>query len=159
MTPDITLLVLLAAPVAILVVLKVNAALVFLSACLGAVLLRFIGDEAARFAELFLPFLNGDNLKLAIMLLPVILSVIFLRGTVRGGRHFTNILPVIGTAFLLVLLGVPLLPADLANSVTASFAWEKLSQFQTLVIAVSALVSLLFIWSQHRKPSSKHSKH
>lgn len=160
MSPDVTVYVLAGVPAALLLILRVNAALVFLSACLGAVLLRYIGPDATDFADMFLSWLNGNNLKLALFLLPVVLTTIFMIRTVKGGRNALNVFPALGTGLLIALVCVPLLSPAFADQAQGSRAWDVLLQLQSLVIGVSALVCLLFLWMQRPKSGhDKHSKH
>ncbi len=161
MSPDIVVLLLVAVPALLFMVLRVNAALAFLSACLGAVLLHYVGNDAVDFANMFLPWLNGNNLKLALILLPVVLTTIFMAKTIRGGRLILNLFPAIGTGLLLSLMIVPLLPADFSQQVQDSMSWAKIEQLQSLVVGVSALVCLFFLWTQRHKhaPHDKRPKH
>lgn len=161
MSPDIMLLVLAGAPLAILMFFRVNASLVFLSACLGTVLLTFIGEDVEEFTSMFLPFLGGNNLKLALVLLPVVLTTVFMVKTVRGGRLLFNVLPAAGTGLVLTLLIVPLLPTGYAVEVQMSETWQLLQQLQTLVVGASALACLFFLWTQRPKHDhhKKHGKH
>ncbi len=160
MSPDVAVLLLVGVPTALLLLLRVNASLVFLSACLGLVLLQYIGPDAVDFADMFLPWLNGNNLKLAMLLLPVVLTTVFMIKTVRGSRQLLNVFPALGTGLLLTLITVPLLPKDFASQATESTAWLTLLQFQSLVVGVSAMVCLLFIWAQRPKAGKdKHGKH
>lgn len=159
MSPDIMLLLIIGVPAAVLVLLRVNAALAFFSACLGAVLLKFVGGAAADFANAFIPALSGNNLKLAVMLLPLVLSILFLRKSVKGGRLLLNILPAVGTGLLVAFLAVPLLPANSASSIIASDGWGELLKFQALIIGLSALVALLFVWLDRHHRAAHKSKH
>ena len=157
MSPDVVLILLLGVPVAILLLWRVNAALVFLSACLGTVLLNFVGKDANDFAGMFLPFLSGNNLKLALLLLPVVLTTVFMIKTLKSSQILLNIVPAVGTGLLLTLLIVPLLPADYATQVQATMIWHHVEQVQTLVVGISALACLVFLWSQ--RPKMPHGKH
>ncbi len=157
MSPDIMLLLLVGVPVAALMLWRINASFVFLSACLGTVLLTFVGTDASDFASMFLPFLSGNNLKLALLLLPVILTSVFMVKTIVGGRLLFNILPAFGTGLVLALLVVPLLPSSYSQQVQASTVWHQLSQLQALVVGASALACLFFLWTQ--RPKSVHGKH
>lgn len=150
------LLLLVGAPIVILMLWRINAALVFLSACLGTVLLRFVGDDASYFAGMFLPWLSGDNLKLALLLLPVVLTALFMIKTIKGGQLLFNVLPAVGTGLVLALLIVPLLPSDYAVQVQSSTIWGQLLQLQALVVGASALACLVFLWSQ--RPKHTHGK-
>lgn len=160
MSPDAVALLFLAVPLVVLMLLRVNASLVFLSACLGAVLLHYVGNDAADFANMFLPFLSGNNLRLALVFLPVVLTTIFMIKTVRGASLLFNILPAVGTGLLIAIMAIPLLPHDLAVQVQASSVWHTLQQVQALAVGASALVCLFFLWTQRPKHSQdKHAKH
>lgn len=160
MSPDVMLILLVGVPVAVLMIWRINAALVFLSACLGVVLLTLVGNDANDFADMFLPFLSGNNLKLVLLLLPVVLTTIFMVKTLKGGWLLFNILPAIGTGLVLALLVTPLLPPDYSQQVQASAMWHQLQQLQSLVIGASALACLFFLWSQRPKHASdRHGHH
>src|SRR5580698_4651205 len=128
MTPEITLAAIVVLPLVLLMVLRINAALVILSLCLGDVLVQFVAGDA----QSFLSLLSSSNatskisasdqtLKLIILLLPVVLTTIFMIRTVRGhGRLALNLLPAAGVGLLGALLVVPLLPPGLSNNIVGS---------------------------------------
>lgn len=157
MSPDLTLLLLIGGPALLLMVLRVDAALVFLSACLGAVLLQLVGTDANDFFGMFLPALAGNNLKLGMLLLPVVLTTIFMIRSLSGPKLAFNLLPALGTGFLLSLLIVPLLPGGESYALQHSNAWSQIQQLQALVVGASALICLLFLWTL--RPHSSHNKH
>jgi hypothetical protein len=157
MSPDVTLALLAGLPVLVLMLLRVNATLVFLSACLGAVLLQLVGADANDFFAMFLPALSGNDLKLGLLLLPVVLTTIFMIKTVQGTKLAFNLLPALGFGFLLALLIVPLLPGGESFALRGSQIWHVAQQLQSLVIGVSALICLLFLWMQ--RPKNHHDKH
>jgi hypothetical protein len=157
MSPDVTALLIAGVPIAVLLLWRVNASFVFLSACLGTVLLTFVGGDATDFASMFLPFLGGNNLKLALILLPVVLTTVFMAKTVKPSQLLFNVLPAVGTGLLLVLLTVPLLPTDYAAQIKVSMVWHEVEQLQTLIVGASALACLVFLWSQ--RPKTAHDKH
>jgi hypothetical protein len=157
MSPDVTLALLAGVPVLILMLLRVNATLVFLSACLGAVLLLFVGADANDFFAMFLPSVDGNNLKLGLLLLPVVLTTILMIRTVQGSKLLFNLLPALGFGFLLALLVVPLLPPGESFALRGSQTWHVALQLQSLVIGASALICLLFLWMQ--RPKDHHGKH
>jgi hypothetical protein len=157
MSPEVVLIGLLTLPVLVLMLLKANASLVFLSACLGAVLLTYVGSDASSFANTFMPNLSANNLKLFLVLLPVVLTTVFMIRTVNGKHLAFNVLPALGTGLLLALLVVPLLPTHLAQQTRSSELWHTLQQLQTLIVGVSALTCLFFLWMQ--RPKTAHDKH
>ncbi len=167
MSPDLTLTVLVLAPVALLLFLRVNATLVFLSLCLGNVLVQFVGPEASSFIEMFsankgqdLPS-DNNTISVVLLLLPVILTTIFMIRTVRGNlRLLLNSLPAAGVGLLGALLVVPLLPSGLSVNIVESSFWTQVENAQTLIVGASALICLLVLWMQRPKTGhdEKHGK-
>ena len=151
-------------PMVVLLVLRINATLVFLSLCLGDVLTQFVANDAGSFASLFKSHTHGSQLtttpsgiKLALLLLPVVLTAVFMVHTVRGSKQFLNILPAAGVGLLGALLGVPLLGGS-ATQVMQSTAWQQLVRLQDLVVGLSALFCLLVLWLQRPKTGGSKGK-
>jgi hypothetical protein len=161
MSPDLIFAALIAVPALILMLLRVNAALVFLSACLGSVLLQFVGGDAMDFFSMFLPKVSPDYIKLGLILLPVVLTTLFMIKTVKGGGLAFNLLPALGTGLLIALLVVPLFTPGLSNAITGSDAWNQAFKLQSLMVGASALLCLFFLWMQRPKhhKEDKHGKH
>ena len=164
MSPELTLALIVLVPILVLMFFRINAALVFLSLCLGNVLVQFVAPDAGSFLELFSAQVpenldtGNDNIKIVLLLLPVVLTAIFMIRTVRGyGRLILNLLPAAGVGLLGGLLVVPLLPPGLSYNVTDSSLWAQVQQAQNIIVGTSALVCLLVLWLQ--RPKTGHSKH
>jgi len=164
MTPEVTLGLLVLVPVILMMILRINAALVFLSLCLGNVLVQFVAPDANSFMDLFsakLPAGAGggsDTIKLTLLFFPVVLTAIFMIRTVHGtGRLTLNILPAVGVGLLGGLLIVPLLPPGLSHNITGSALWDQMQRAQDLIVGASALLCLLVLWLQ--RPKTGHDKH
>ena len=167
-TPEIILGAIIAVPVVLLMALRINAALVFLSLCLGDVLVQFVAGDANSFTSLFSSShaiqnvtSNDGVMKIAILLLPVVLTAIFMLKTVKGAKLPLNILPAIGVGLLGALLVVPLLPPATSANIISSPLWTQVSRGQDLIVGVSALFCLLMLWLQRPKHNKeeKHGKH
>lgn len=167
MTPTIILAAIVLAPVVILMLLRINAALVFLSLCLGNVLVQFIASDTNDFMGLFSAHVSSgvnatdDNIKLVLLLLPVVLTAIFMIRTVRTkSRLLLNALPAAGVGMLGAFLVVPLLPGDLSRQITDASLWSQAQRAQALIVGGSALVCLLVLWLQRPKAGGdgKHGK-
>jgi hypothetical protein len=148
-----------------MVLLRINAALVFLSLCLGDVLVQFVAPDANTFLQLFSAHVpsgidNGnDNLKLILLLLPVVMTAIFMIRTVRGtGRLLLNVLPAAGVGLLGALLVVPLLPPGLSHNIVDSDLWSQVQKAQNLIVGASALTCLLVLWLQRPQAGARHGK-
>jgi hypothetical protein len=154
MPQEIFLIVALVIPLLALTILRINAVMVFLSLCLGDVLVRYVASEANSMLTLFAPGAPSVGLStvhLIILLTPAVLTSIFMVFSVHGrGKQLMNLLPAAGTASLAVLLAVPLLPAGTRNAIQGQPLWMQLSKLQALIIGASAIVGLLFLWAQRR---------
>lgn len=164
----ITLIAIIAVPIVVLMVLRVNATLVFLSLCLGAVLTQFVADDAGwmlTLASSGVPqagSLTDSTVKLTLLLLPVVLTTVFMIRTIRGtSKLLMNVLPAAGVGFLGALLAVPYLPAGTAINITSSALWLEVTKLQDAIVGASALMCLFVLWMQRPKTGhdGKHGKH
>ncbi|CAN5143818.1 hypothetical protein BH09PAT3_BH09PAT3_0890 [soil metagenome] len=155
-------------PIVVLMALRINATLVFLSLCLGSVLTQFVADDAGWMVALFSDTVpeagsvTGSSIKLGLLLLPVILTAIFMIKTVRGGpKMILNLIPSAGVGLLGALLAVPLLPTELSITITSSPLWLQVSKLQELIVGGTALLCLFVLWLQRPKTGGegKHGKH
>src|SRR5215471_15170971 len=120
MSPNQALVIgLLAAPILILMILRINATLVFLSLCLGYVLMQFLGTDTQAFADTFMTHatLSTNVMKLTLLLFPAVFTALFMIFTMRGAKLILNILPSLAVGSLVVLLVVPLLPPGTAHAI------------------------------------------
>jgi hypothetical protein len=163
MSPAIVLSAIVLIPVVILMFLRINGALVFLSLCLGNVLVQFIAPDANSFLALFSAHVpkgvdTGNNaVKIVLLLLPVLLTAIFMIRTVRGrGRLALNLLPAAGVGMLGGLLIVPILPGGLSHNVIDSSLWAQAQRAQDLIVGGSALVCLFVLWLQRPTTGGGH---
>jgi hypothetical protein len=150
-----------------LMILRVNATLVFLSLCLGSVLVQFVAKDVANLFSLFAAqaphsvAVANNNTKLLLLLTPVVLTAIFMIRTVRGkGRLVLNLLPAAGVGLLGALLVVPLLPPGLSHNIVRSPLWDQVQNAQSTIVGACAVVCLLVLWLQRPKTGDeKHKKH
>ncbi len=148
-------------PIVIILILRINATMVFLGLCLGYVLTQFLGNDAKSFAQTFWGHttLSTSVMKLVLLLFPAVLTAIFMIRTVRSSKIVLNVLPTLAVGCLLALLVVPLLPPGTAHAIDAMKFWKQAQRLQDLIIGVGALVSLLTLWLLRPKQGSdKHVK-
>ncbi len=164
MSPDVILGAMVLIPAATLIFFRINATLVFLSLCLGDVLVQFVAPDANSFFQLFSAKVpagidNGnDNVKIFLLLLPVVLTALFMIHSVKGKwRLLLNIFPSAGVGLLGTLLVAPLLPPGLGHNIVDSALWSHLQSAQNLIVGHTALICLLVLWLQ--RPKSGHRKY
>jgi hypothetical protein len=165
-TPLVLIAAMVAVPIFILLALRINAAIVFLSLCLGSVLVQFIGNDTSSFINLFstskLVMHYGASIFL---LLPAVFTMLVMIGTVRGNfRMFLNILPAVAVGVVGLLLAEPFFTPGLRGAVSNTSAWHDIQKVNVLIVTASTVVSLLFLWLQRPKRSGhdeggKHGKH
>lgn len=166
MDPLIILIAALALPLVLMMVLRINAGIVFLSLCLGNVLVQFIGPDAATIMSSASARTPGTTppsqsyVNLVLLLLPVVLTMVIMIHSVKGRAKLAfNLLPSIGVSTLGVLLAVPLLSAGLTGAIVGLPLWKELENLQTLILSASACLCLLFLWMQRPKKSHDDDKH
>lgn len=167
MNPTIILAAIVLVPLVLLMALRINAALVFLSLCLGNVLVQFVAEDANSFMNVLQStqgtqtlILGGDITKILLLLVPALLTASFMIKTVKGGKLILNVLPAIGVGLLGGLLVVPLLGPGLATDIMASPLWLEATKAQNLIVGSSALGCLLVLWLQRPKSGGdKHGRH
>lgn len=160
MSHDLPLLLALIAPIAILTLLGINAALVFLSLCLGQVLVLYVVPDALDLLGLFSAHvtpISKSTMQLAFLYAPAVLTAVLMIGTVRGKvRRLLNIVPAAGVGLLGVIMGVPLFTPALRRAIEHGTFWPQLSRAQAFVVGVTAMMSLFFLWTQNRSLGESH---
>lgn len=154
MSHDLILILALSLPILLFLILRVNAAMVFLSVCLGAVLVDHVSSDANLIVNSFSPTTNSlsqTTIELLLLLVPTIITAIIMSFSLHGKlRVFLNLFPAAASSMILVLLAVPMLPRGLAFELMTQPTWRMLSNAEALVVGVGALVSLFFLWMQRR---------
>jgi energy-coupling factor transporter transmembrane protein EcfT len=157
-----------AVPILAITAMRVNGAIAFMSLCLGSVLVTYTSDDVDTVLS---SMINKDALsidqwvQLGLLIVPFILALLFTRGSVKGGKSLTNILPAVASGLLCALLVVPLLGANIQRQIHDLSVWHQLSSAQTAVILGGALFSLMFLLFTHRgkkgdeEGKKKKSKH
>ena len=158
MSGMIVLIFLISAPAVLTLVLSSNGAMVFLALCEGLIVNDTLGKDAISALRAVFPRANSvqeSTLHLIILLLPAVLTAIFLRRQMKGPRMLFNIAPAVLTGATVALLSVPLLPGGVQYDIQQTGLWSAMEQFEGVIIGTGALISLLLIWTAHSK---KHGR-
>jgi hypothetical protein len=162
MPNNIELIAALVIPLAVLVVLRINAAMVFLSLCLGYVLVQFVANDADSLINFMAPdksSMSATTLRLIMLLAPVVLTSVIMLFSVHGKlKGALNALPAAGVAVLGLILAVPLFTPGLRYAIQSQTLWQEITKVQPLVIGATAFISLLFLWMQRRSSGHEDSK-
>ncbi len=167
MSPVIILAALVVVPIVLLMLLRVNAALVFLSLCLGSVLTTFLGPDANDMLGLMSSHTSSNlttsqtTAQILLLTIPAVLTIIFMIKSVpKGFKLIFNLFPAIGVGLLAALLVVPLLPHGLAEQIMLNPHWLQAQKVRDLIVGVSALLCLFALLSLRPKHGhdEKHGK-
>ncbi len=162
MPHDLTLLILALAPFLVLTALRINAAFVFLSLCLGAVLVQYVADDVNSFLGIFAAHINAvgtSTVRLVLLFAPAALTAVFMLFSIHGRmRAMLNVLPAAAASLFAVLLAVPLLAPGMRSSVESQHLWHQLVSAQSLVIGLGAVFSLFFMWAARKKQKVSESR-
>ncbi len=152
---EFVLLAVLAAPVIILTFLRINAVMVFLSLCLGQMLVTYVAKDPASFIAFIAPHGGTTNtaaVEVAILFAPVVLTSVMMLFSVHGRlKVLLNMLPASGVGALMALLAVPLLMPGLRGAIEAEPLWQQLERLQPVIVGITAIISMTFLWFQRRK--------
>ncbi len=160
MPHDFELIIALLAPFAILTVLRINAAMAFLSLCLGYVLVELVAKDTNSLISFLAPHtgsMSQTTWRLVILLAPLALTSLIMVFSIKGHlKSMFNALPAAATSIMAVLLAVPLFTPGLRYAIQSQPLWQQVNRGQALVISTGAFISLLFLWTQRR--SAKKSE-
>lgn len=164
MTYLIVLAALAAVPLLVIAFLRVNGAIAFMSLCVGSVLDTYTSTDVNTIVSSTSANHSLQNyqwVQIGLLIVPYVLTILFTKGSVHGGKRLTNLLPALSSGLLFALLLTPLLPADLQRNIHAVSLWRQLDNLQTAVVLGGAAFSLLFILVTHRTKheEGKHGKH
>lgn len=152
---EFVLLAALTVPVLIITFLRINAVMVFLSLCLGQILVTYVAKDPASFIGFIAPHEDTPTtatLELGILFAPVVLTCVMMLMSIRGRmRVALNVLPAVGFSVLAVLLAVPLLTPGLRGTIEAEPIWQQFERLQPVIVGATAIISMMFLWTQRKK--------
>lgn len=158
MNPLIVIALLSGVPVALILLLRVNAAVAFLALCAGNLLAQYFGSDAVKLLQTFTsktdPALYA-GVKVALLVLPMFITIILLQKGIRGAKHLFNLVPTVLTGVVTGLLAVPLLTDGTKNNIYGTHVWTVASQMQGTVVAVAVMVSMFMLWTTQKPRRDK----
>lgn len=158
MMPLIVISAIVALPVLLALIFRVNAVFVFLSVCVGYFLQFALSDDV----DLVLAtIIQGSNsmvaARLTLLGLPVLVTLFVLRKT-RGKSFIFQLIPLILSGLFLATLALPLLPTTLEQDIYNAQFGNGIRQSQDLVIAAAAVSNLTLLYMLFRSKQT-HGRH
>lgn len=141
-------------PFAVITLLRINAAMAFLSLCLGYVLVELVAKDANSLVTFLAPQANSvsqTSFQLAMLLGPLAITCIITLFSINGRlKELLNILPAAAVSVLALLLAVPLLTPGLRYALQADTLWVQVNAAQSGIVGIGALISMISLWGQRR---------
>ncbi len=161
MSPPVLFAILVLAPAALALLLRVSAALLFLNLCVGELLVQNIANDAFTLVTSTTAHAGSfshSTVELGLLLAPVVLTMIFMFHSLHGPKALLNIIPALGFGLMSALLIEPLLSPGFQKTLEHAAAWHQVIQARAFIVALSALIALLFLWLGHHGASSAGHK-
>lgn len=141
----------------IFVLLRAPATVLFFALLVGQLMAEQLGNEAYDLINQYATFNDIRYVYVGILLLPVILTLLVLRGKISKTKRIIEVLPLLFTAVAIMIfidnyLSLSRnLPADQNN---------LLQTYEGVIVSAGAVLSLVSSWfSFPRSHKDKHKKH
>ena len=161
MNPLILVGIVAGAPLVLAFVSRASSVYLFASVAAGGLLVEYLADDVTLAVNTFAK--NGDPtmaVHLALLLIPVVLTWLFLRGTLKASKLVLELIPLLASVAMLVVLLVPELPSDIQRQLMTTPYGRVMHQSQDVVGAAVLLnLGLMWVLRRKRKADDAHGRH
>lgn len=163
MTGEIILGSILSLPLILGLVFRVSTSHIFFSLMAGDLLGRYFGHDIETHTQSMAQQANQPSYGTILLItLPMILTAIFLKGTITKGKAILHILPLAVTGIIFAAFALPALPPGLQQEVRALNAGEWLLHLNKVIIGGMVAIQLVALWllsrGEHGHKHEHHSK-
>lgn len=157
--PEIVMLgAILAGLAIVLLALRVPSFVAFFSLLIGQLLATQSTNDVYDFAGSIVHLNDSRYVQIALLFLPVLLTILFLRGRVAKSKLVIEFIPALFVAATALVLLYPLVPEF--QSKLDQITSGRIQMYQTAVIIAASISGLLSAWMSYPKPAhGKHEKH
>jgi hypothetical protein len=141
---------------ALVVYLRIPATVLFLSILIGKLFAEELSLDAYEVVSGVLPGITTTAVQAGLLILPVVLTIVFLKGSTLKSSMLFNAVPLF---FCLVTLGLFINPYFDVVSRLDEEQRIILTDNQSYVVAVAGLVTLLSSWLSRGRNLSGHRRH
>lgn len=144
-------------PILLNVGLRVRPTYLFISIVTGYLLATYFGDSAELAFGAFVHVANpGVVIRIALLLLPVVLTWLFMRGTLRASAVPVQLVLLVANGILLVSFILPLMTHGMQQSIYSTNIGNNLRRASDVVIPAVAGLHCLFMWIGRPRHHEKH---
>ena len=141
-----------------LLLLRVPSSIAFLSLLIGQLVSNEASENVFSFISSTLKVSDPRYIQLGLLLLPLVLTILFLKGRVAKSKLTIEAVPNLFVVALTMLLIAPLLPV--LNTALDIATKDQLDAYKTIIVIAASVSGLLSAWLSYPKAHGKdHSKH
>lgn len=135
-------------PALLFMMLRVNAAQVFLGLCLGAVLAQVAAGDATTIIDSFRSgqTVNANLVALVLLLLPPAITAILTIRSIKPRYYLVQLIPALGVGAAGLVLANVYLSQNWQNQLAESQLFTQIDNLGVIIIGASAFLCLLQIW-------------
>ena len=160
MPPLVLLGLIVGAPLLLFIVLRVKPLYIFVSIVTGYFLVTMLGDTAAlTFGSIIHGGSSDTFVKLALLLLPLIITLFLMRKTLSAAALPFQLILLIANALMLAEFIVPLLPPGTQHTIYSTQVGSILKQAHDVVIAAVAGLHVIVMWIMRPRHHGEHGHH
>jgi hypothetical protein len=137
-----------------LLFLRVPSSIAFLSLLIGQLLSNEASADVYSFVGTVTHVSQLQYIQLALLLLPLLLTVLFLRGRVSKAKIVIEAVPMLLLAALTILLAAPLLSQlDILLDMASK---DQVDAYKSIIVVAASVSGLLSAWLSY--PKAHHDK-
>jgi hypothetical protein len=165
MTPYLILGAVLGLPLVLGLLFRVSTSHIFFSLMAGELLSSYFGENIGNIVHnLSGNHLVADYARAGVILIPMILTALFLRKTVSKGMVAFHFIPLLITGIVFAAFLLPELPADAQAQIRSIEAGRQMINTSTAIIGGVIFLQLVSLWllnreSGHERHKGHHKKH
>lgn len=140
-----------------LLVLRVPSSIAFLSLLIGQLLANEASINVYTFIASVTKVSQLQYVQVALLLLPLLLTVLFLRGRVAKSKLVIEAVPIVMVVALTILLVSPLVPQ--LNTLLTTATGNRLDAYKSIIVIAASVSGLLSAWLSYPKAAHHDKKH
>jgi hypothetical protein len=150
----------IALPLVLGLVFRVSTAHIFFSLMAGELLGRYFGHDVDAQAQPVLAERWGYGYgEIALIILPMVLTALFLRNTTSKGKIILHSVPLAITGIIAAAFILPLLPQSVQEMVATVWIGEQLLELNKVIIGVMIALQLIWLWTVAGREKKEDKKH
>lgn len=151
----VLLIVVLCLPLFLGAFFRVNTSHIFFSLMAGELLARYFANEAGNVVGLALREHQVEYGEILLLVLPMVVTSIILKGTLSRKKLILHIVPLAITGVILAAFLLPLLPPEIEAQVADTELGERLLNMHRIIVGAVVGLQLVSLWLLNRKDESK----